>query len=72
MIQDPEYARQLLPRINCEQASKNLERKISSIVTDACNECLGAGTLQFCGGEICPSCSGTGKPPSDIDVHNVY
>lgn len=63
------YARELLSKINAEQASKNLEQKLSSLVTDVCNACLGTGALQFCGGETCPECNGTGEPPSEVRVY---
>jgi DnaJ-class molecular chaperone len=49
--------------------NRKLERKLASIVTDVCDECLGNGSLQFCGGETCPSCNGTGKPPKEVKVY---
>jgi RecJ-like exonuclease len=69
MTQDTDSAINLLVRIRFEQATKNLERKLSSLVTDVCNDCLGSGSLQFCGGETCPECNGTGKPPSEVKVY---
>jgi RecJ-like exonuclease len=64
-----EYSRQLLSDMNSRQAAYNLESKLKSLVTDVCNDCLGAGTLQFCGGEACPECNGTGKPPTEVKVY---
>ena len=64
-----EYSRQLLSDMNARQAAYKLDSKLKSLVPDVCNACLGAGTLQFCGGETCPECNGTGKPPAVVKVY---
>lgn len=61
--------KELLAEMYHSSRIKSLERKLSSLVTDVCNECLGAGSLQFCGGEICPECNGTGNPPAEVSVY---
>lgn len=55
-----------------KQRAKKLESKLASLVTDVCNSCLGSGTLQFCGGETCPECNGTGDPPTEVKVYECY
>lgn len=56
-------------RAPIENSAKKLERKLAALVQDVCNECLGTGSLQFCGGETCPACKGTGKPSTELSVH---
>lgn len=56
-------------RAHIENSAKKLERKLAALVQDVCNECLGTGSLQFCGGETCPACKGTGKPSTELSVH---
>ena len=56
-------------RAHVENSAKKLDRKLAALVQDVCNECLGTGSLQFCGGETCPACKGTGKPSTELSVH---
>lgn len=64
----PNLALDTIARMWAEEMAKSLDRKLKSLVTDVCDECLGNGSLQFCGGETCPSCNGTGRPPREINV----
>lgn len=59
-------------RAHIENSAKKLERKLAALVQDVCNECLGTGSLQFCGGETCPACKGTGKPSTELSVHECF
>lgn len=65
---EPNLAIDTVARMRAEDMAKELDRKLKSLVTDVCDECLGNGSLQFCGGETCPSCDGTGKPPKEVSV----
>lgn len=65
----PKDSLESVVRAHIENSSKKLERKLAALVQDVCNECLGTGSLQFCGGETCPACKGTGKPSTELSVH---
>lgn len=38
------------------------EKRLQEASTGLCGDCEGYGSLQFCGGSICPRCNGSGKP----------
>lgn len=66
---DKSNALELISNMYSLARNRKLERRLASIVTDVCDECLGTGSLQFCGGETCPSCNGTGEPPKEVKVY---